>query len=150
MYRPDDATPHPVLLARLPYNKDLSPISLSLLSPIRAAQRVYVVVAKTPRRFKSDGQFSLICREAEDGFDTVARCAQPWSNGTVGMYGASYFGATQWLTATAAPPALKAIAPTITSSDYYEGWTYQRRRFSTRLHPVLDRGNGDGNAHASF
>lgn len=37
VYRPDDATPHSVLFARLPSDKDLSPISLSLLSPIRAA-----------------------------------------------------------------------------------------------------------------
>ena len=36
IYRPDDTNKHPVLLARLPYSKDLSPISLSLLSPIRA------------------------------------------------------------------------------------------------------------------
>ena len=38
IYRPDDTNKHPVLLARLPYSKDLSPISLSLLSPIRAAK----------------------------------------------------------------------------------------------------------------
>ncbi len=131
IYRPDDAARHPVLLARLPYSKDLSPISLSLLSPVRAARRDYVVVIQDTRgRFKSDGQFSLFAGEAEDGFDTVAWCAtQPWSNGNVGMYGASYFGATQWLTATATPPALKVIAPTITSSDYYEGWTYQGGAF---------------------
>jgi uncharacterized protein len=131
VYRPDDTSSHPVLLARLPYNKDLSLISLSLLSPIRAARCGYVVVIQDTRgRFKSDGQFSLFAGEAEDGYDTVAWCAaQPWSNGQVGMYGASYFGATQWLTATANPPALKAIVPTITSSDYYEGWTYQGGAF---------------------
>lgn len=131
VYRPDDAMSHPVLLARLPYSKDLSPISLSLLSPIRAAKRDYVVVIQDTRgRFKSEGQFSLFHGEAEDGADTIAWCAsQPWSNGQVGMYGASYFGATQWLAATAQPPALKVIVPTITSSDYYEGWTYQGGAF---------------------
>lgn len=131
VYRPDDAARHPVLLARLPYSKDLSPISLSLLSPIRAARRDYVVVIQDTRgRFKSDGQFSLFAGEAQDGYDTVAWCAaQPWSNGKVGMYGASYFGATQWLTASAAPPALQTIVPTITASDYYEGWTYQGGAF---------------------
>lgn len=131
VYRPDDARPHPVLLARLPYSKDLSPISLSLLSPIRAAKRDYVVVLQDTRgRFKSDGQFSLFHGEAEDGADTISWCAsQPWSNGQVGMYGASYFGATQWLAATTQHPALKAIVPTITSSDYYEGWTYQGGAF---------------------
>ena len=131
VYRPDDATPHPVLLARLPYNKDLSLISLSLLSPLRAAKRGYVVVMQDTRgRFKSDGQFALFGSEIEDGYDTVAWCAsQPWSNGQVGMYGASYFGATQWLAALSNPPALKAMVPTITSSGYHEGWTYQGGAF---------------------
>ena len=76
VYRPDDTSKHPVLLARLPYSKDLSPISLSLLSPIRAAKKGYVVVIQDTRgRFKSDGQFSLFVGEAEDGYDTVAWCA---------------------------------------------------------------------------
>src|SRR5262245_7891177 len=90
IYRPDDTARHPVLLARLPYSKDLSPISLSLLSPIRAARRGYVVVVQDTRgRFKSDGKFSLFHGEAEDGYDTIAWCAsRPWSNGQVGMYGA--------------------------------------------------------------
>jgi putative CocE/NonD family hydrolase len=88
------------------------------------------VVQDTRGRFKSDGQFSLFAGEAEDGYDTVAWCAvQPWANGQVGMYGASYFGATQWLTATANPPALKAMVPTITASGYHEGWTYQGGAF---------------------
>jgi len=38
-------------------------------------------------------------------------------------------GATQWLVARAAPEALQALAPIITSSDYYESWTYQGGAF---------------------
>ena len=64
IYRPDDTNKHPVLLARLPYSKDLSPISLSLLSPIRAAKNGYCVVIQATRgRFKSDGEFSLFVGE---------------------------------------------------------------------------------------
>ena len=55
--------------------------------------------------------------------------AEPWSDGNVGMYGASYMGATQWLAATLRPPHLKAIAPAITASDYHDGWTYQGGAF---------------------
>ena len=51
IYRPDDTNKHPVLLARLPYSKDLSPISLSLLSPIRAAKKGYCVVIQDTRQF---------------------------------------------------------------------------------------------------
>ena len=54
-----------------------------------------------------------------DGADTIAWAAsQPGSTGKVGMMGASDIGATQWLAATAAPDALLAIAPTITTADY--------------------------------
>ena len=40
------------------------------------------------------------------------------------MAGMSYVGATQWLAAAAAPPALQGIAPTMSSDDYAEGWSY--------------------------
>ena len=45
------------------------------------------------------------------------------------MYGGSYVGATQWLAAMSQPPALKAITPGITASNYHEGWTYQGGAF---------------------
>jgi putative CocE/NonD family hydrolase len=51
--------------------------------------------------------------------------ALPYSNGKVGMFGASYVGATQWLAALEHPPHLVAIQPSLTASDYYEGWTYR-------------------------
>ena len=131
VYRPDDTARHPVLLARLPYNKDLSLITLSLLSPVRAAKHGYAVVLQDTRgRFKSEGRFVPFADDARDGADTIAWCAdQAWSDGRVGMFGASYYGATQWLAATAKPPALKAMVPTITASGYHEGWTYQGGAF---------------------
>ena len=43
--------------------------------------------------------------------------------------GASYYGATQWLAAMEAPPALRAMAPFITTDQYYEKWTYQGGAF---------------------
>ena len=46
------------------------------------------------------------------------------------MYGFSYVGATQWLAATQRPPHLAAIAPGHTSSDYYDGWSYEGGAFS--------------------
>jgi len=39
-------------------------------------------------------------------------------------------GATQWLAATQVPPSLKAMVPSITASDYHDGWTYQGGAFS--------------------
>src|SRR6185436_11175568 len=48
-----------------------------------------------------------------------------YSNGDVAMFGGSYVGATQMLASIATPPHLKAIFPYVTSSEYYDGWTYQ-------------------------
>ena len=60
--------------------------------------------------------------EREDGYDTVEWAAKlPGSNGRVGMYGASYFGNTQWMAAIEQPPSLAAIVPAMTWSDPLEG-----------------------------
>ncbi|MDT4892074.1 MAG: uncharacterized protein QOE97_1109 [Pseudonocardiales bacterium] len=45
------------------------------------------------------------------------------------MIGPSYSGAIQWLVVAGDAPALRAIAPNITASNYYEGWTYQGGAF---------------------
>jgi putative CocE/NonD family hydrolase len=49
----------------------------------------------------------------------------PGSNGQVGMFGFSYAGATQLLSAVHQPPGLTTIMPALTSPDYYDGWTYR-------------------------
>ena len=64
--------------------------------------------------------------EIDDGYDTIEWAAnQSWSTGKIGMCGASYVGATQWLAAVARPPHLVTIVPNVTASNYYNGWTYQ-------------------------
>src|ERR1700759_3219223 len=98
LYGPIGDAPAPALLHRLPYGKDVGP----QLSDISAFTRAgYVVVTQdTRRRFLSEGTFNPFFDEARDGEDTLAWIArQPWSDGTVGMLGASYHGATQWLAA---------------------------------------------------
>src|SRR5712692_5260450 len=99
----------PVLLTRLPYGKDL-PLGGSVLDPVQAARRGYVVIVQDTRgRFASEGEFRPFEAEAEDGLDTIAWAAGlPYADGQVGMFGASYFGFTQWSAAVHGPPALKA------------------------------------------
>ena len=125
VYRPDVAEPFPALLQRTPYDKSQG--RTGSLDVIRAASHGYAVVVQDTRgRYTSEGEFYPFLDEPDDGYDTVAWCAdQPWSSGKVGMFGRSYVGATQWLCAITNPPALTCIAPGITASDYYEGWTYQ-------------------------
>jgi len=131
VYRPAGAGPFPVVMMRLPYNKE-QPVLLFLAGDIlRVAQAGYAVVVQDCRgTWASEGEFSPYFQEAEDGADAIAwAAAQAWSTGDVGMMGASYYGATQWLAATQAPPALKAIAPFITTDQYFEKWTYQGGAF---------------------
>jgi len=131
VYRPAGDARHPVVMLRLPYNKE-QPALLFLAGDIlRIAQAGYAVVVQDCRgTWASDGDFSPYFQEARDGADAIAwAAAQPWSSGDVGMLGASYYGATQWLAATESPAALKALAPFITTDQYHEKWTYQGGAF---------------------
>jgi uncharacterized protein len=127
LYLPEDDLRHPVLLARSPYGKVLTNKELDLLNPLRAARRGYVVVIQDCRgRLSGEGDFTPFVDEGRDGVAAVDWCAnQPWSDGRVGLWGMSYFGATQLLAAAEAPPALVAMAPAITASRYDEGWFFE-------------------------
>jgi len=128
IYRPDREGLFPVILVRTPYNKaDPLLTNVIMFDPVRAAAAGYVVGVQDVRgRYASEGRFRPIHQEVEDGYDAVEwAAAQPWSSGRVGMAGASYVGATQWLAAIASPPHLVAMAPNITASAYHEGWFYQ-------------------------
>ena len=132
VFRPAAPGKYPVILQRTPYNKNLTTVGLLMFDVIRAAGEGYAVVIQDSRgRYSSEGEFYTFRDDILDGYDTVEWCAaQSWSDGNVGMYGASYVGATQWLAAIAQPPHLKALFPLITASDYHEGWTYQGGAFA--------------------
>ena len=97
VYRPVGEGQWPVLLTRLPYGKDL-PLGSSVMDPVQVARRGYVVIVQDTRgRFTSGGEWDPMRNEALDGVDTIAWASKlPYSDGNVGMYGASYFGFTQW------------------------------------------------------
>jgi len=131
VYRPVGEGRFPVILLRLPYNKE-QPALLFLAGDIlRVAHAGYAVMVQDCRgTWQSGGVFSPFFQEAQDGADAIAwAAAQAWSSGIVGTMGASYYGATQWLAATESPPALKAMAPFITTDQYYDKWTYQGGAF---------------------
>ena len=76
------------------------------------------------------GEFYTFINEIDDGYDSIEWAAsQPRSSGKVGMNRPSYVGATQWLAARSQAPSLTAIAPTVTASDYHEGWAWQGGAF---------------------
>ena len=122
VYRPAESGPYPVLLARLPYGKDIS-FGTSILDPIKAAAAGYIVVLQDVRgRYRSEGKFVPFVREYEDGYDTVEWAASlSDSNGSVGMHGLSYFGKTQWHAAVMRPPSLESMVPVQTWGNHLNG-----------------------------
>ncbi len=130
VYRPEGPGPFPTILQRTPYDKTAA-LASQMLDPMKAAKAGFALVIQDTRgRFTSGGEFYCFADDINDGYDTVEWAAlQPWSNGKVGMIGASYVGATQWLCATTRPPHLVAIAPNVTASNYHDGWTYQGGAF---------------------
>lgn len=126
VYRPDEGGPYPVLLTRLPYNKDF-PGLLAFLDLLRMVESGYIVVVQDVRgRYASDGEFAGFPQEFDDGFDTVKWAAQlPGADGQVGMWGLSYFGATQWQAAVGRPAGLKALVPGITFGEYRNGLQFR-------------------------
>ena len=80
----------PVILVRTPYMKDGHPT-------VRFVLYGYIVVVQDVRgKFNSEGIFTYLANDAEDGYDTITWIAdQPWSNGKIGTYGCSYLGEDQ-------------------------------------------------------
>ena len=124
IYRPKSEGKFPVILMRTPYDKSAN---WAVFPAFKMVPRGYVVIIQDVRgRYTSEGEWYPFKHEQSDGFDTVEWAATlPYSDGKVGMMGASYVGATQMLAAIAHPPHLTAIAPNMTASNYHDGWTYQ-------------------------
>ena len=114
-----------------------------------------VVVQDVRGRGASEGEeWVPLVAEGKDGFDTVAWAADLTdSDGNVGLWGGSYLGNVQWLTAAEHPPALKAIAPHITWQSHDDGFTHRGGAvelgltrwwgLATGIESVLRRGQDD-------
>jgi uncharacterized protein len=122
--------PFPTVLWRTPYSNS-DPTVHGLLRHVHAG---YALVTQDCRgRFDSDGVFNAF-HEADDGFDTIAWItSQPWSNGSVGMVGASYSTTTQLTAAWTRPPGLKAFVPRVMSRDLFKDTFYVNGVFALSL-----------------
>jgi uncharacterized protein len=135
VYRPAGGEAVPALIQRTPYDKELSLFRNYTLEVMRVVQAGYAVVVQDVRgRYASEGAFDPLVQDDDDGLDTIAWVReQPWCSGAIGMFGASYYGATQWRAASAAGEGLGAIAPAVTSADIHEGWAYRGGAFQLGL-----------------
>src|SRR5262249_36998894 len=125
IWRPDEGKgPFPVLLEYLPYRKtEARGESFSLYSYF---VRHGFVVARVDIRGTGNSEGTLIPYEyseieQRDGEDVIAWLAsQPFSSGSVGMFGISWGGFNSIHMAMRNPPALKAIIALDATDDLYQ------------------------------
>jgi hypothetical protein len=131
IFLPNAEGSFPTILLRTPYgngdaNNDIA---------IAYAKSGYAYVIQDTRgRFESQGVFNPFMDEAQDGYDCQEWiCKQSWSNGKIGMTGSSYVGFTQWISAPLGSPAVKAILPVVTFTDFHDDVVYVNGAFQLAL-----------------
>jgi uncharacterized protein len=127
----------PTILTQTPYNKDtgsgtpsggsssqVTQLAGRLDSSVRHGYNQVVVDVRGTGQ--SGGQWDSFGEaEQRDALDVVNWIhQQPWDDGRLALYGASYMGINQLLTAEQHPPGLKAIFPIIPGADLYRDVTW--------------------------
>ncbi len=126
LYVPDSAeagAPVPVVLEALPYRKDDATAS-DRPEYERLCGEYGYAVARVDLR--GTGSSEGIATDEYPASEQADLCqviawlaAQPWSTGSVGMYGTSYSGFNSLQVAAERPPALKAVVAIYASDDRY-------------------------------
>ncbi len=113
------STEHPLgtVLVRTPYGR--RSVLDALSSRVLAVRGYHVLVQSVRGTFGSGGVFNPMVDEERDGRDTVAWLReQPWFDGRLATYGASYLGWTQWTLMTDPPPELRAAVVLVAPHDF--------------------------------
>jgi uncharacterized protein len=119
VYHPVGIDDAPTILERTPYGRS----SFSSLMGPELAARGYRYVLQACRGTDGSGGTHSYFAEAQDGQDTGDWIAdRPWFNGSLGTYGGSYMGFTQWALASTRPPYLKAMAIALSTSVRAFSW----------------------------
>jgi putative CocE/NonD family hydrolase len=119
LYQPAGVDDAPTILERTPYGRTNF---ASAMGPEFAA-RGYRYVLQACRGTDGSGGTHSYFAEAQDGRDTADWIAgQPWFNGALGTFGASYMGFTQWALASTKPGYLKAMAVALSTSVRSYSW----------------------------
>lgn len=123
LYRQADGSPAPVLVLRLPYDKERL-VSPDIMLYVQAGYQVVIQDARG--RFASQGDFQASGQESDDSADCYRWVVQqPWCNGRIGTLGTSYLGQVQWLSAPQMPTAVQALAVLLAPVDHYADIAYR-------------------------
>jgi hypothetical protein len=123
LHLPDHVDPPwPVVFEARPYRKDDISDSTALYRRLVDEGGLAVCRADVRGTGSSEGiaESEYTPRELDDWVQLIAWLAeQPWSNGSVGMFGTSYSGFNSLQVAAMRPPALKAIIPIYATDRRY-------------------------------
>jgi putative CocE/NonD family hydrolase len=136
VYRPDAPGRFPVLLEQIPYGKDGPQGTWD--NPYLEKRGYVQIVVDVRGTGASQGTWQAADDdEQRDGFDLVEWAArQPWSDGNVGLDGASYAGINQFLTAALHPPHLRAIFPAVPMGDVYRDLAFSGGDYNSAFLPL--------------
>ncbi len=138
LYIPDGPGPFPMVLERTPYDK-LNATMMWTGTHTYLVEKGYVVAMQDTRgRYASEGAWYPLRDDGwgknQDGYDTVKWLSEhAVCNGSVGTFGGSYSGNTQYLMAPTRPPGLKCMFVRQGSSDLTEEWVYRGGAFELGL-----------------
>jgi predicted acyl esterase len=120
VFLPEGPGPWPVILERTPYLKDGRLMSFMGGVTRYTAQGYAFVLQDVRGKGHSEGFYTAFADDIPDGYDTVEWIAkESWSNGKVGITGASAMGITSNMAAIAAPPHLTAAYIIVAPNDRF-------------------------------
>lgn len=131
-FHPVGEGPWPVILMRNPYiHANL--VYADLIGSVFARYGYAALVVFVRGTGGSEGQWDPVIHEIEDGRAVVDWTAkQQFCNGSIGTYGESYVGLTQWSIADYEHPALKTHFIGVMGTDSYELF-YRRGMFRPEI-----------------
>ena len=116
LYLPESDPPYPSIVFRTPYGRDSE--AYRKYAQYFASNGFAYLNSDVRGRGDSEGKFEPYFNDGRDGKDVIDWVAkQPWSNGKIGTFGASYSARIQWLTALEKPKNLLAMISKVSPSD---------------------------------
>lgn len=118
VYKKTNKNPLPAILFYTTYYQDAS----DAIFAKKSADRDYVGIVAYVRGIKTNlRNYKPFENEGTDVYDIIDWISkQKWCNGSVGMYGGSYTGFSQWATVKNIHPALKTIVPQVAVMPGYD------------------------------
>lgn len=120
VFHPVGPGPFPTLLQRTCYGKEVLFDWMQTTRYVDAGYRVVFQDCRGSGGSTGEGDFFLEAADGRIAGDWIA--AQPWFDGRLGTFGASYMSFTQWALASTRPPYLKAMAIATLGSQRGAAW----------------------------